>query len=101
MFRADGAHVAYVRPMSDDDLTDPRSAAVARIKAKRNLTAQAGIFMVSSVVLIAIWAAFDRGFFWPIFPMFGFAMALFGQWRALTASRPITEDEIRREMGQA
>lgn len=83
-----------------EDLTDPRAAAVARIKARRNLKAQAAMFAVLSLVLVLLWAVSDGGFFWPIFPMLGFALALFGQWRAIDANRPITEAEIARELGE-
>src|SRR5262245_15344308 len=57
---------------------DPRTAAIARLKAKRNLRYQAAVFAVISVVLIVIWLATDRGFFWPIFPIAGFLLALGG-----------------------
>ena len=33
-----------------------------------------------TVVLIVIWAASGMGYFWPIWPMIGFAMAIFGVW---------------------
>ncbi|MCD9624863.1 2TM domain-containing protein [Rhabdothermincola salaria] len=83
-----------------DDLDDPRRAAIARIKARRNLKIQAGTFALLTVVLIVIWAVAGGGFFWPVFPMIGFAFALLGQWQALQGKRPISEDEIRREMDE-
>jgi hypothetical protein len=52
------------------------------------------------VVLIVIWAVAGGGSFWPIFPMIGFGFALFGQWQAIHGNRPISEDEIRREMDE-
>jgi hypothetical protein len=88
--------------MPDDpgyDPTDPRAVAIHRVKAKRALRTQAALFALMTVVLIAIWGAADRGFFWPIFPMIGFALALLGQWQALQTDKPVSEDEIRREMG--
>jgi hypothetical protein len=33
-----------------------------------------------TVILIAVWAASGMGYFWPIWPMIGFAMAIFGVW---------------------
>ena len=33
-----------------------------------------------TVILIVIWAASGMGYFWPIWPMIGFAMAIFGFW---------------------
>ena len=84
----------------DDELDDPRQAAIARIKGRRNLELQAGSFALLSVVLIVVWAVAGGGFFWPVFAMIGFAFALFSQWQALQGRRPISEDEIRREMGE-
>ena len=89
--------------MNDDaplDPTDPRAAAIARLKARRNLSYQAVSYLVISIFLVIVWAIGDRGFFWPIFPMLGFALAIFGQWRAISLNKPITEDDIRREMGR-
>ena len=90
--------------MSDDvnpaDLQsdDPRTAAIARLHLKRNLRYQAAVFVILSIFFVVIWLASDRGFFWPIFPIAGFALALGGQAWSIYGSKPISEADIQREI---
>jgi hypothetical protein len=56
-------------------------------------------FLAITVVLIVIRAVAGRGFFWPIFPIVGFAIALGSQARRVF-SRGISESEIQREMNR-
>lgn len=84
-------------PLNPDG--DPRTAAIHRLRARRSMVYQAGLYLVLSVFFVVIWAFSDGGFFWPIFPIFGFVLALLGQARVFW-QRPITEDDIQREMGR-
>ena len=50
-----------------------------RAAAKANLLRLALWWGLLSVVLIVIWAAGGRGYFWPVWPILGFILALGGQ----------------------
>jgi hypothetical protein len=86
--------------VNQDDLNsaDPRTAAIARLHVKRNLRRQAVIFVVLSIFFVAIWLISDRGFFWPIFPIAGLAIAWFSQAWTLYGNKAITEGDIQREI---
>lgn len=80
--------------------TDPRrDAAIDRLKAKRGVRASIGSYLAVNVLLVVIWA-FSGGFFWPIFTIVfgGFGVAMHA-W-SVYGQRPITEDDVRREMGR-
>jgi hypothetical protein len=63
----------------------------------RSLAATA-LFVIA--VCVIIWAVSGAGDFWPVWVMLGFAIALAASaWNACgPRQRPITEDEIQREM---
>jgi 2TM domain len=79
-----------------------RERAVARVKAKRDFTRVAITFALVGLVLVMIWFFTTRdsedAFFWPILPILVMGLALAAQWRNAFHRRPITEDEVRREI---
>ncbi len=80
------------------DQNDRRKAAVRRLKAKRAFAMQAALFVLVNILLVAVWAWTGRGYFWPMWPFFGWGIgrAFFG-WSVYFRT-PISEDDIRREM---
>lgn len=81
-----------------DDSEERREAAVKRLKAKRDFKTSAFAYVVVNPFLVAIWALGGGGYFWPIWPILGWGIALvFQAWNAYFR-KPITEDDIRREM---
>ena len=90
--------------MSADDTipSDPRQAAIQRIKRKRQFQYQLLVFAVINVFLWILWAFTGAGFPWPIFVTVFWGLGLATQaWRVYGAGgRPISEDEIQREMGK-
>lgn len=85
---------------SGADDKEIRDQAVQSLKAKRGLNTQIGMWLVTSVVLIAIWAATGTdNFFWPVFPIAGWALGLAIQgWSVYgPGARPISESDIQRE----
>jgi hypothetical protein len=50
--------------------------------------------------LIVVWALTSRGYFWPIWPILGWGLGLGMNYWAVYLRRPISDDEIRRELGQ-
>lgn len=80
------------------DESERRADARRRIKRKRDFQRQAVTLVAVSVLLIIIWAATGQGYFWPAFPIVAFALALATQAWHVYGEKPITEEEIQREM---
>ena len=80
---------------SQDDL---REQAKKRLEAKRELRNFAFTFVVVSALLIGIWAITDSGFFWPVFPIAGMAIALAFQAWNVYGQKPISDADIEREV---
>jgi len=79
------------------DLNGRRQAAIKRIRAKRAFGVHATIYVAVNLLLIAVWAL-GRGYFWPIWPILGWGVGLGVHYWTVHFQRPISEDEIRREM---
>jgi class 3 adenylate cyclase len=77
---------------------DDHRAAIRRIRAKRGFGLHATIYVVVNMFLMAVWALADRGYFWPVWPILGWGVALGIHYWAVFFRRPISQDEIRREM---
>jgi 2TM domain len=85
---------------SGADDKEVRDQAVANLKRKRDFNTQVLTWMVVSVVLTGIWAATGTdNFFWPVFPIAGWALGLVIQgWNVFgPGARPISESDIERE----
>ncbi len=81
---------------SEDPL---RTAAVTRLKKKREFTSDVIAYVVVNGFLIALWAiATPDAMFWPVFPLLGWGIGLV--FHAFdTFSKPtFSEERIRREM---
>lgn len=81
------------------DQDDAREIALKRLKAKRGFR---GILITAvgvSALMVVIWLLSGRGYFWPIWVMFGLGIAVItSAWSAYgPTSSPITEDEIQAE----
>ena len=83
-----------------DDHQERREAAIKSLKAKRDFVRSLVAYLVVNARLVVIWALTDAGgYFWPIWPILGWGIALVLQgWNAYLR-KPISEDDIRREMG--
>jgi hypothetical protein len=82
-------------PATDDAL---REAAVTRLRKKRDFATHVLIYLLVNGFLVVIWAVTSRDFFWPVFPIAGWGIGLAANAWDVYGRRPITEDEIRREM---
>ena len=85
---------APVRPAMPPD----HQAAIERIEAKRAFGRHARIYCAVNLLLIAIWAITSRGYFWPIWPMLGWGVGLAANYWSVFLRRPISDDDIRREL---
>jgi hypothetical protein len=85
--------------MEDQEL---RSDAIKRVEQRRAFPKQAAMFVAIIAVLWIIWAATGAGFVWPVFPMAGLLIALgAGAYAAYGRPKPITEDDIQREIDRS
>jgi len=81
-----------------DNYQERREAAVERVRAKRDFKRHVAVYVVVNLLLIGIWALSDGGFFWPIFVILGWGVGLLiNGWDAYF-KKPISEEEIQREM---
>jgi hypothetical protein len=85
--------------MSDDvDNPDARSGAVKRIKARRDFIQHLAAFVVINTALIVVWATTGQGYFWPAWVLGGWGIGLVLNAWAVFFTRPITDEDIRREL---
>jgi hypothetical protein len=84
-------------PTSESDL---RQAAVMQLRKKRGFQAHVLAYLMVNLLFVTIWfVTTPHGFFWPVFPMFGWGIGLvFNAWDVY-APAP-SEDRIRREMNR-
>jgi adenylate cyclase len=73
-------------------------AAIERIEAKRAFGRHARLYVAVNLLLIAVWAITSRGYFWPIWPILGWGVGLGANYWGAFLRKPISDDEIRREM---
>ncbi len=73
-------------------------AAVERIRAKRAFALHAAVYVAVNLFLIAVWAITGRRYFWPIWPLLGWGAGLGLRYWSVFLRRPISADEIRREI---
>ncbi len=73
-------------------------AAIERIEAKRGFARHATVYVAGNFLLVAIWAITSRGYFWPIWPMLGWGVGLGMNYWSVFLRKPISDDEIRREL---
>ena len=77
---------------------DLRERAIARLKRKRDFGAHLFVYLVVNGFLIGIWAFTGAGFFWPVFPLFGWGIGLVLNAWDVYWRRPVSEYQVRREM---
>ena len=86
-------------PVTVRSTTPPdHQAAIERIEAKRAFGRHARIYVAVNFLLVAIWAITSRKYFWPIWPMLGWGVGLAASYWNTFLRRPISDDEIRREL---
>lgn len=79
----------------DDDL---RRLAVKRIEERRGFSTHVVTYLVFNLVLVGIWATTGQGYFWPGWVAGGWGAAvLLHAWTAFV-QRPITGEDIDREI---
>lgn len=77
-----------------------REQALQRIKKRRDLSAHFVSYVVINAALWAIWALTGAGYPWPVWVTGGWAIGLLLNAWDVYGRRPITEDEIQREVNR-
>jgi hypothetical protein len=78
---------------------DPRrAAALKRIEEKREFRTHVVAYVVVNAFLVGIWVVTEGDYFWPIWPILGWGIGLVLHAWSVFGQRPITEDDIQREM---
>lgn len=81
-----------------DNIEGAREAALKRLKDKQDFKSHVAIYLIVNALLVVIWAVSGQGYFWPIWPILGWGIGLaLNAWTAYF-QKPISEDDIRREM---
>jgi 2TM domain len=82
-------------PIADQEL---RNRAIAQLKKRRDFGAHLLAYVLVNAFLVGIWAFTGAGFFWPVFPLFGWGIGVVFNARDVYWQTPPSEDRIRREM---
>lgn len=95
--------VASVRPagkvaMAIEDTDSRRAAAIKRVKAKRGFRNHVAIYLIVNAMFVVVWAVSGTGYFWPVWPIAGWGIGLAVHGWSTYFAKPISEEEIRREM---
>ena len=78
---------------------DAREQAIRRIRAKREFRTHLMVYVAVNAVLVLIWSLTGAGYFWPMWPILGWGIAI--GIHAVTVymgTSEITEAEIDDEM---
>jgi hypothetical protein len=78
--------------------TELRQRALTQLKKRRDFKGHVLIYLLVNAFLVVIWAVTGTGFFWPVFPLVGWGIAVvMNAWDVYLAG-DIDEEDIRREV---
>lgn len=78
--------------------TELRRRALTQLKKRRDFKGHVLIYLLVNAFLVVIWAVTGTGFFWPVFPLVGWGIAVvMNAWDVYLAG-DIDEEDIRREV---
>jgi cytochrome b561 len=75
-----------------------RQQALERLKKRSEFWGHLAVYLLVNALIVTVWfLVADGGFFWPLFPLFGWGIGVF--FHAVDVfRRPYSEERIRREM---
>lgn len=77
---------------------DPRTAAIARLKARREFGQHVVSYVVVNAFLVGVWFVTGAGYFWPVWIIGGWGIGLVLHAYTVFFQKPITEADIEREI---
>ena len=78
---------------------DQREQAVRRIRSKREFGVHLTVYVAVNAFLVVIWSMTGAGYFWPVWPMLGWGIAVvIHALRVYMGPGEITEAQIDREL---
>ena len=78
---------------------DPlRKEAREHVQKRRDLGSHAVVYVVVNAMLIGIWAITGAGYFWPAWVLLGWGIGLVLNIWDVYFRRPVTDDDIEREL---
>ncbi len=78
---------------------DQRQWAINRIRAKRAFWVHLAVYVAVNVLLVVIWAAGSRDYFWPVWPMLGWGIGVVAHGVTVhVGPSTISEERIDREL---
>ena len=78
---------------------EQRQQAIRRIRAKRELWGHVAVYLAVNALLVLIWAMSSATYFWPIWPILGWGIAIVVHAvRVYRGPSEISEAQIDREM---
>lgn len=75
-----------------------RALAIRRIKERNGFKVHVMLYLAVNATLVAVWAFTGAHFFWPIFVMAFWGIAVMLNGYAVYRGNVITEEQIEREM---
>lgn len=87
----------YPRSTHDEEL---RERALKQLKKRRDLGAHLLIYTLVNAFLIVVWGLTSRAFFWPVFPLVGWGIAVVMNVWDVYRGADFTEDQVAREMNR-
>lgn len=75
-----------------------RKKAIGRLQAKKGFKANLATYIAVNLFLVAIWAFSGAGYFWPMWVMAGWGLAIAIHAWAIYGRTGITEADVQREM---
>ena len=80
-------------------IQEQRQWAVRRIRAKREFRIHLAVYVAVNALLVIIWATTSATYFWPMWPMLGWGIAVAAHAaRVYAGPSEISEAEIDREL---
>ena len=64
----------------------------------RDFQAQIAAYLMVNIVFVLIWALDGHGFFWPVYPLVGWAFGLSFQHFSAVLRGQITDEDVRRKL---
>lgn len=85
--------------MAIETQDEVRDRAIKRLKKRRDFYGHVLVYVLVNAFLVVIWAVTNvHGFFWPVFPIVGWGIAVvLNAWDAFRNGE-FDEERIRREM---